>query len=284
MNRLVLILSFVVPVALFSCTNRSSGKIEPIPYIQRMISDTTSAGYSLVSSFNPNDVSGPIAVIGEPEDVLRTTEMMLTMDIFNNITGKESSDGLPDFAGETIEMMMDIANSPYAIDGREKPSEVLREIFARNFMSAIDTVYYSSTDEIKGIKKKSAKVIVFASPLPEAYGTYDIDTLCRFAGADIPIISSCKQEVVDNQIDSLEDIAKDTTFAAQLSGCCYRQLRKNNGFTHIISYPTMVPYVSIPDSGGISYIYVEMRDKHISEPLMKFMADRAPKTFSLYVR
>jgi len=117
-----------------------SGNPEPIAYVQRMISDTTSSGYSLVSSYNPDDQSGPIAIIGQPEDVISLTEIMLNMDLYNNVTGKPKSDGLSDFSGETIAMMLDMANSPYSIDGSTQSIDRLREITARNFMASIDTI------------------------------------------------------------------------------------------------------------------------------------------------
>ena len=92
MSRLEPIILIFISAVTVSCTNNMSGNPEPIAYVQRMISDTTSSGYSLVSSYNPDDQSGPIAIIGQPEDVISLTEIMLNMDLYNNVTGKPKSD------------------------------------------------------------------------------------------------------------------------------------------------------------------------------------------------
>lgn len=385
MSRLEQIILILISAVTVSCANNMSGNPEPIAYVQRMISDTTSSGYSLVSSYNPDDQSGPIAIIGQPEDVISLTEIMLNMDLYNNVTGKPKSDGLSDFSGETIAMMLDMANSPYSIDGSTQSIDRLREITVRNFMASIDTIYYSSPfNTVHPLKKKGAKFIILASSLPDSYGFYDIDTLCHFAGSDIPVLSISKailEEIrytkdpeniliwTDNDspiakynnmageffgknnikceaftpikygstykrltdllekyvangnrsflttiivddisvdIDSVK-IAAEAIIASDddnlinykklLSGNvayispklslaeqCYHKLRQNNGFTHRISYPSIKPFISTVDEDNISYLYVELKDKYMTESLMDFMSNNAPKTFSLYVR
>lgn len=162
-----------------------------MPMVQRMISDTSSSGYALVSSYNIKSAAGPIAVLGMPEDVMRVTEELLTCDYCNNVSGRPPGDGLPDFAGETILMMLDLANSPYIGKEGDEGGLKLREVTVRNFLSALDTIYYKSPYETEEhLTKSKAKLILLASSLSSFYGLYDIDTLCKSAKKTVPVFST----------------------------------------------------------------------------------------------
>lgn len=190
-TRFTVFLSICALLALSSCAKKAIGKLQPVPIVQRMISDTSSSGYSLVSSYNIKSTAGPIAVLGMPEDVMRVTEELLTSDYCNNVSGRPPGDGLPDFAGETVLMMLDLANSPYMGKADEEDGVKLREVTVRNFLSALDTIYYRSPYETEEhLIKRKAKLILIASSLSSFYGLYDIDTLCKSAKKAVPVFSS----------------------------------------------------------------------------------------------
>lgn len=173
-----------------ACSQPPAGNFKPVPFVQDIISDTTSSGYSLVSSYDSKSASGPIVVIGAPEDVIMVTEDLLTCDYHNNVSGRPEGDGLPDFAGETVFMMLDMANSPYKPAVWQDGASRLREITARNFLSALDTVYYQSPyDTGQPLKKREAKLVVLASSLASVFGAKDIDTLCKSVRVNVPVFS-----------------------------------------------------------------------------------------------
>lgn len=184
----LLILSFAV---VLSCTKRASGSVSSLKVVNDSLTDTSSVGYHVLNAWNSSDKSGAIAVIGDPEDILPVVEDLFTCDRFNNISGKASPDGLPDFSGETIAAQLDVANSPYGgyvTDGNVK---FLRELAVKNFVSALDTCcLYSPYDRSLTVAKPSAKIVVSASSYSSVYGAGDIDTLLSASGVSVPVVSS----------------------------------------------------------------------------------------------
>ena len=108
MNELLCVL---VTVLLVSCSGHNSVTRQPVPYVSRMLSDTSAAGYRLLHSFDDGDVSGVIAVIGSSEECILMSEKLMTGDDFDNVDGSARPDGLPDFAGETVTSFIDMPNT-----------------------------------------------------------------------------------------------------------------------------------------------------------------------------
>ena len=185
-----------------SCFRRDGNRTVLLPYVQRLVSDTTSAQFDVLQRVNPKSKSGAITVLGEPTDVVRLTEALLRCDRFNNIDGSLSPDGLPDFAGEVIAPVLDAANAPYAPYMEAGNEEFLRELHVRNFLSVMDTTcVFSPFDLEDRLPKPSAKVLVLASSLSAEYGEADIDTLCAIAGKPIPVVSSVGA-MIDNVLQA----------------------------------------------------------------------------------
>ncbi len=97
--------------------------------------------------------------------------------------------------------------------------------------------------------------------------------------------------------------------AKAISEQCYSYLRKENAFTHRISYPDLqffITYPSVdlpedvydvdggfsfaykysrkPDSGRSTFSLVKMRDRYFPETMEDYMETNAPKSYSIYVR
>ena len=190
-KKSVLLLLLVAVLLSTSCFRRDGNRTVLLPYVQRLVSDTTSVQFDVLQRVNPKSKSGAITVLGEPTDVVRLTEALLRCDRFNNIDGSLSPDGLPDFAGEVIAPVLDAANAPYAPYMEAGNEEFLRELHVRNFLSVMDTTcVFSPFDLEDRLPKPSAKVLVLASSLSAEYGEADIDTLCAIAGKPIPVVSS----------------------------------------------------------------------------------------------
>ena len=159
-------------------------------YAMSLINDTTQTEYQIISGSRGRNVFGEISVIGEPEATLLISESLLNCDRFDNISGHAKSDGLPDFAGETISPILDRFNGSYGkivTSGRE---ELLAEINVRNFVAALDTAcYLNAFDKDKIVHKSGAKLVVLSSVFASAFGYDDIDTLSSLTNSKVKVIS-----------------------------------------------------------------------------------------------
>lgn len=186
MNKLLPIL--VLVLAAVACHERKEVVRDTIPYVKQMAEDSTGT-FSLVKAYRNAGTRGSIAVIGEPEACLQLAEQFLTVDDVDNIDGKAPIDRLPDFAGETFDILMDLYNAPYLRMAAACPDS-LREVAVRNAVMAVDTVGYSyALDPSSRLPKMRAKVFVLASSLLAGYGQFDVDTLFKMAGREALIVT-----------------------------------------------------------------------------------------------
>lgn len=158
-----------------------------VPYVQHILS---ARGYewSLLSGFDPTDPKGTIALVGPEARNRALAERFLNGDDFDNIRGNYAHDELQDFAGERIDILSDRANTPY--ESFLGPGEdSLRTITVRNFLFAIDTMLsIGAFDNDRLERKENSKVVVFTSPMSAAFGAFDVDTLMRSVGKQVPVI------------------------------------------------------------------------------------------------
>lgn len=201
MKRFGIILLLAAMLSGVSCTRRAEGVIRPVAMVQEMLADTSRYYSRQVLAAGMHNDHGTIAVVGVPEEVILVTEGLLTCDVHDNISGRHAADGLPDFSGETVAQVLDIAGAPYdaycasGTDGAAGTidlNETFRTLHVRNFLHAIDTTsLISQVDESSAVFKQRAKMVVFASSYSDR-ARYDIDTLCRRLGVDIPVITPVK--------------------------------------------------------------------------------------------
>ncbi len=158
-----------------------------VPYVQQILS-THGHEWSLLSGFDPADPKGSISLVGPEARNRALAERFLAGDDFDNIRGNTAPDELPDFAGERIDILTDRANTPY--ESFLGPGEdSLRTVTVRNFLFAIDTMLsIGAFDNDRLERKENSKVVVFTSPMSAAFGAFDIDTLVRSVGRQIPVI------------------------------------------------------------------------------------------------
>ena len=187
----------VALAALVSCHERPAPLRDTIPYVKQLAVDTTGA-FSLVRGYRSSGTKGSIAVIGEPEAAARLAARLLAADDVDNIDGKPRPDRLPDFAGETFDILMDSYNAPYLrMAGNVAPApglasgpDSLREVAVRNVVMAVDSVAYSNPlDPHSRLKKSRAKVFILANSLLSEYGRFDVDTLFKMAGREALVIT-----------------------------------------------------------------------------------------------
>ena len=181
-----------------SCRDRQAPVRDTIPYVKQLAVDTTGT-FSLVRSYRSAGTKGSIAVIGEPEAAARLASRLLSADDVDNIDGRPRPDMLPDFAGESFDVLLDQFNAPYlrmaAMDRLPEPGlpsglDSLREVAVRNVVLAIDTVSYShALDPQSRLNKRRAKVFILANSLMSEYGRFDVDTLFKMAGREALVLT-----------------------------------------------------------------------------------------------
>ncbi|MCR5003398.1 MAG: hypothetical protein K5984_03425 [Bacteroidales bacterium] len=212
MNRKLVqrtLLALITVLAIAGCYRKAGNGTSTIKLVEDILADTSSVRYSLVKEFDENNVKGKIAVIAPANRADSLARLLLKVDIFDNVDGRKSPDGLPDFSGETILCMPD---SVHASGGIYTGSlNQIRELTVKQVLRSIEN---------------GAKLVVLAPQLA-SLGLDDVDYLFGAVGKELPVIA---MPVFDG--DSTH-VKSDSTVAEY----CYTLLRKRNAFTHNIAYP-----------------------------------------------
>lgn len=179
----------VLSLAAVSCSGgRDDASV--FPFITEATSDTTSIYYKILSDFDDNDDAGTIAVLGQPEDVLKLSKYLVSCDIHDNVDGRRSADGLPDFAGETIASVMDFANAPYEGYLASGNDDYLTELTMKETLMSLSRKCYANPyDRALSVGKTPAKMVVLFSAFMAGYGCPELDTLFDAAGKNLPVIA-----------------------------------------------------------------------------------------------
>jgi len=173
----------------FSCSKRKNVVNNSIPYLYKVLNDTSLAGHKALAAYNQFSTNGSIALVGSPESCIPIGEKLLTADVFDNVDGSRNPDGLPDFAGESIDSYMDLANVPYKGYLDNGSETLMREIVVRNVLFALDTLYnINSFDTENKVTKLPAKLVIITDPITCEYGKYDVDSMFHAVGKKSPVI------------------------------------------------------------------------------------------------
>lgn len=188
--RKSLFIAPVIALAVFSsCRSRQTVSRPPIALVDSILANPHSRDYGIISSASAFGQNSDIAIIDAPDRCLLLSESFMSADFHDNVNGAEASDGLPDFAGESIVSVMDDRYTPYGqyLGGRE---DQLREIAVRSFIATLDTVCSLAAFDMEGRSRKpSAKAVILSSSVMSACGRYDLDTLLAGVGVDVPVFS-----------------------------------------------------------------------------------------------
>lgn len=179
---------FLLVLALAVSCNRTNPEGRPvINLVREVIADAGSPEHMLVADYDAADPVKSIYVAGAPERCKPILMSLKECDSYDNADGRAVGDGLPDFAGEVICTILDFANTPYSkYLGRE---EDLNEVTVRTVLAAMDTLCYINEFDRNGMATKpQAKVVVLASPYASAYGQFDVDSLFRTLGCNLPVV------------------------------------------------------------------------------------------------
>jgi hypothetical protein len=83
-------------------------------------------------TINTNKKALPIGVFDSGTGGLTVLEALLTLDAFNNETGKPGSDGKLDFSKEYFQYLADQANMPYGNYAAANKTDLLKEHIQKN--------------------------------------------------------------------------------------------------------------------------------------------------------
>ena len=189
MRRIILpVLPLVL--ALLACKPGPQSGRDTISLVKVIASETGNPEHSLLASFHKVPSSGDIYIIGTPGSCDMICRDFLSCDVYENARGREWSDGLKDFAGETFACVRDYDHTPYDTLMVHNGEEALRELAVRYALSAISSKCSVSVYDLDGNHEKNpAKMIILADPWLLDKGKFDIDTLFTLTGCKVPVLS-----------------------------------------------------------------------------------------------
>lgn len=168
---------------------RSIGQ-QTIQFVRSILGDSESPEFKILKSYDPSLHDAAVYVIGDDLSCLFIGNELKNSDDRDNIDGYGEPDGLPDFAGERIAVLTDVANGSYDSLVLAGKTELLRELTVRTVLKTVDTLCFLSPFDKVGLGHKSAaKMVVIASPAASAYGYFDVDSLMRASGCSLPVVS-----------------------------------------------------------------------------------------------
>ena len=180
----LLLLTLLVPAA----CKRQVVEVRPtIPLVREILSDRSDPRARLLREATARPGSD-IAIIGTEYACDRLAEQFYFRDLQDNVDARPVSDGLPDFAGETFDCIED--SDDYATVLQASGEEELRRQTVLRVLAALDTTVHISPYDLEGLSSKArSKSVILADPFLAEYGGFDVDTLLRSVGCNVPVVS-----------------------------------------------------------------------------------------------
>ena len=158
------------------------------PYAEEIIDGGRARERQLLETVSAPEPSGNICIIGTLDACYGYADYLAAYDVRDNVSGAHLTDGLPDFAGETIVCIADA--EPFTGYVASGDTLELRRQSAMRLICALDTLVHISPYDLDGFGGKApAKLVVVADPGLCEYGMFDIDTLKAATGNHIPVVS-----------------------------------------------------------------------------------------------
>ena len=194
-----------LPLCLLSCKDEG-GERALLPIAQKALTDTASVYYTDLSSY-PEDISKlPIGVLDCSVNGFEVVERLLTLDRFDNITGKPSPDGIVDFGGENIQFLSDRANGPYGGYIEEGNLDFLKEQVLSNTLFLMgDDFFNLAGDEYRSGYKEPVKLIIVSSPVADLRVLPDVENFLEQSGTGVKAIGVVEAGVQEAVSDVDED-------------------------------------------------------------------------------
>ncbi len=173
---------------MYACSRPGLPSRTTVPYVESVIAGNDQHALGILESVSHPRPSGSIVLLGRSEQCATFADRFAACDERDNVDARLAPDGLPDFAGETLVCIAD--DSPSG-DLRDSAAAVaFREKTVRKVIAALDTVVHVSPYDIQGMSSKApAKLVILGDPLMSEFGAFDVDTLFRSTGCDVPVIA-----------------------------------------------------------------------------------------------
>ena len=142
-----------------------------------------------LSAQQKNKKGLPIGVFDSGTGGLTVLEAMLTLDAFNNVTGKPGADGKPDFDKEYFQYLADQANMPYGNYAAENKTDLLKEHVVKNMDFLYKTKYDIIKDELSTEQQKQGvKMLVLACNTATAFALDEVKQYSKGKADNIPVV------------------------------------------------------------------------------------------------
>ena len=131
----------------------------------------------------------PIGVFDSGTGGLTVLEAMLTLDAFNNITGKPGADGMLDFDKEYFQYLADQANMPYGNYAAENKTKLLQEHVVKNMDFLLKNSYdINWMQQASPKEKQSVKMLVLACNTATAFALEEVKQFVKINGTNAPVV------------------------------------------------------------------------------------------------
>ena len=195
----------LLSLLLASCRD-DEGEEALLPIAQKALTDTASVYYIGADRY-PQDISGlPIGVLDCSVNGFEVVERLLTLDCFDNITGKPEPDGIIDFGGENIQFLSDRANGPYGGYIEVGSLDFLKEQVLSNTIFLMSDDYFNlAGDEYRSGFKEPVKMIIVSSPVADLRVLPDINNFLEQSGTGVKAIGVVEAGIREAVSDVDED-------------------------------------------------------------------------------
>ena len=183
-KKVSLVITSVLLLSLVGCNSANKGELErEISLVSKILNDNSSPFYANYSQYPSDLKSLPIGMFDSGTGGLTVMEQFLALDSFNNETGEEGADGIPDFDGEEFIYLADQANMPYGVYDSQGKKDFLRELILK------DALFLTSAPN-------RTKIVVIACNTATAYGLADVEALLEMSKTGVKTIG-----VIDAGVD-----------------------------------------------------------------------------------
>ena len=160
-----------------------------LPVSQKALNDKKSVHYIDFKKYPTLLRDLPIGIFDSGTGGFTVLERILSQDSFDNETGEEKPDGIPDFQNENFEYLADQANMPYGRYDREGKADYLRELAVKDALFLLKGQFWKDNKSQKPEGQKSpVKIIVIACNTATAYGLEHIQQLLAKAQSSVKVI------------------------------------------------------------------------------------------------
>ena len=161
-----------------------------LPEIYRAAQDGQAQAFSFDRRAYKGDLAPlPIGVFDSGIGGLTVLATIVTLDRFDNRTGSEKPDGVPDFDHERFIYLGDQANMPYGDYPSEGRTEFLRELVAKDALFLLGSRYWPSrAAPEERTDKPPVKAIVVACNTATAYGLEDLKSAVELWGIPLYVV------------------------------------------------------------------------------------------------